>query len=110
MAFLGMRIFAKKWPTPVSTFLRSLSDRELLLPSTVADLRIPARPTWMKPMAPFFIAGGVIFYGINSFANMMMLSAYLPSPASVRVGGTNNPDVGDEYKNDPRNPLTAGKH
>ncbi|PMD15109.1 hypothetical protein NA56DRAFT_582568 [Hyaloscypha hepaticicola] len=37
-----------------------------------------------RPMAPFYIAGVVILYGVNSFANMMMNS--------------------DEFKNDPRNP------
>ncbi|KAF2485980.1 ATPase, F0 complex, subunit J [Neohortaea acidophila] len=39
-----------------------------------------ARPLW-----PFYTAGLVIAYGINSAANVMMQS--------------------DEYKNDPRNPY-----
>ncbi|EON66326.1 F-type H+-transporting ATPase subunit J [Coniosporium apollinis CBS 100218] len=37
-----------------------------------------------RPMAPFYVAGLVILYGVNSFANTL---------AST-----------DEYKNDPRNP------
>ncbi|CAD6449077.1 f69e0861-e52e-4673-ab42-8afd91860f46 [Sclerotinia trifoliorum] len=37
-----------------------------------------------KPMAPFFVAGVVIMYGINSAANAMANS--------------------EEFKNDPRNP------
>ncbi|KAK1147412.1 atp18 subunit J of the mitochondrial F1F0 ATP synthase [Aspergillus melleus] len=37
-----------------------------------------------RPMAPFFAAGAVILYGINSAANAMMNTA--------------------EFKNDPRNP------
>ncbi|KAN0110918.1 mitochondrial F1F0 ATP synthase-like protein subunit Atp18 [Hyaloscypha variabilis] len=37
-----------------------------------------------KPMTPFFVAGIVILYGVNSFATLMMNS--------------------DEFKNDPRNP------
>ncbi|KAA8647226.1 hypothetical protein EYZ11_008658 [Aspergillus tanneri] len=37
-----------------------------------------------KPMAPFFAAGAVVLYGINSFANVMMST--------------------NEFKNDPRNP------
>ncbi|KAF1344679.1 ATPase, F0 complex, subunit J [Delphinella strobiligena] len=39
----------------------------------------------LRPYAPFFIAGGIIFYGINSLA--------------TTLSGT------DEYKNDPRNPA-----
>ncbi|KAA8914662.1 putative mitochondrial F1F0 ATP synthase subunit Atp18 [Sphaerosporella brunnea] len=39
----------------------------------------------MKPMAPFFVAGIIVFYGINSFANMLANT--------------------DEFKNDPRNPA-----
>ncbi|KAI5812874.1 ATP synthase j chain-domain-containing protein [Pyronema omphalodes] len=39
----------------------------------------------LRPMAPFFIAGVVVAYGINSFANLL---------AST-----------DEFKNDPRNPA-----
>ncbi|KAL1986395.1 hypothetical protein VTN96DRAFT_6474 [Rasamsonia emersonii] len=37
-----------------------------------------------KPMGPFFAAGLIILYGVNSFANVMMNT--------------------DEFKNDPRNP------
>jgi len=37
----------------------------------------------LKPMGPFFIAGVVVFYGINSFAGVLANS--------------------DEFKNDPRN-------
>ncbi|KAH8803063.1 ATPase, F0 complex, subunit J [Xylogone sp. PMI_703] len=37
-----------------------------------------------QPMAPFYVAGVVIMYGINSFANVMANT--------------------DEFKNDPRNP------
>ncbi|OJJ51383.1 hypothetical protein ASPZODRAFT_21854 [Penicilliopsis zonata CBS 506.65] len=37
-----------------------------------------------KPMFPFFAAGLVILYGVNSFANVLMST--------------------DEFKNDPRNP------
>ncbi|PLB45746.1 putative mitochondrial F1F0 ATP synthase subunit Atp18 [Aspergillus steynii IBT 23096] len=50
-----MSLLGKKFPTPVA-----------------------------KPMAPFFAAGAVILYGINSAANAMMNTA--------------------EFKNDPRNP------
>ncbi|PSR76781.1 ATP synthase j chain-domain-containing protein [Coniella lustricola] len=39
----------------------------------------------LKPMAPFFAAGLIIAYGINSLQNAAMQS--------------------DEWKNDPRNPL-----
>jgi len=35
-------------------------------------------------MAPFYIAGVVVFYGINSFANLLA--------------------NGEEFRNDPRNP------
>ncbi|KAF2790332.1 mitochondrial F1F0 ATP synthase-like protein subunit Atp18, partial [Melanomma pulvis-pyrius CBS 109.77] len=38
-----------------------------------------------RPMAPFYISGIVILYGVNSFANALASS--------------------DEYKNDPRNPA-----
>ncbi|KAI9929244.1 hypothetical protein ASPWEDRAFT_168917 [Aspergillus wentii DTO 134E9] len=41
-----------------------------------------------KPMAPFFAAGAVILYGVNSLANALSQTA--------------------EFKNDPRNP-NAGK-
>lgn len=51
---LMTKLFGRKWPTPVA-----------------------------QPMWPFFVAGGVIFYGINGFANL--------------VAGT------EEFKNDPRN-------
>ncbi|EAW23897.1 hypothetical protein KXW98_002195 [Aspergillus fumigatus] len=37
-----------------------------------------------KPMAPFFAAGVVILYGVNSLANALMNT--------------------EEFKNDPRNP------
>ncbi|KAL2223178.1 ATPase, F0 complex, subunit J [Thermoascus aurantiacus ATCC 26904] len=37
-----------------------------------------------KPMTPFFLAGLIVLYGANSFANVMLNS--------------------DEFKNDPRNP------
>ncbi|XRM38179.1 atp18 subunit J of the mitochondrial F1F0 ATP synthase [Aspergillus tubingensis] len=40
-----MSLLGKKFPTPVA-----------------------------KPMAPFFAAGLVILYGVNSFANVMMSS------------------------------------
>ncbi|KAL4990982.1 ATPase, F0 complex, subunit J [Aspergillus falconensis] len=44
-----------------------------------------------KPLGPFFAAGLVILYGINSASNAMANSA--------------------EYKNDPRNPnRQAAKH
>ncbi|KAL4936024.1 hypothetical protein BDV06DRAFT_205826 [Aspergillus oleicola] len=42
------------------------------------------------PMAPFFAAGLVILYGINSAANAMANTA--------------------EYKNDPRNPNRGASH
>ncbi|KAI0125383.1 putative mitochondrial F1F0 ATP synthase subunit Atp18 [Xylariales sp. AK1849] len=38
----------------------------------------------LKPLAPFFVAGAVIIYGVNSLQNTMMNS--------------------DEWKNDARNP------
>ncbi|KAI9784257.1 MAG: hypothetical protein M1816_000929 [Peltula sp. TS41687] len=38
----------------------------------------------LRPMAPFYVAGAIVFYGINSFATMLANS--------------------DEYKYDPRNP------
>ncbi|KZF19239.1 ATPase, F0 complex, subunit J [Xylona heveae TC161] len=38
-----------------------------------------------KPMAPFYAAGAIIFYGIASFADALANT--------------------DEYKNDPRNPA-----
>ncbi|KAI0521069.1 putative mitochondrial F1F0 ATP synthase subunit Atp18 [Xylaria bambusicola] len=45
----------------------------------------------MKPLAPFFAAGLIIAYGVNSAQNAMMAS--------------------DEWKNDPRNPdAKAGSH
>ncbi|OJJ78639.1 F1F0 ATP synthase subunit i [Aspergillus glaucus CBS 516.65] len=43
-----------------------------------------------KPMAPFFAAGVVILYGINSLANTLSQT--------------------DEFKNDPRNPNAGKKH
>ncbi|KAF2467252.1 uncharacterized protein BDR25DRAFT_305678 [Lindgomyces ingoldianus] len=42
-----------------------------------------------RPMAPFYISGLVILYGVNSFANALASS--------------------DEYKNDPRNPALKNK-
>ncbi|KAF2488931.1 hypothetical protein BU16DRAFT_472989 [Lophium mytilinum] len=42
-----------------------------------------------KPMAPFYIAGVVVLYGINSFANVL--------------AGT------EEFANDPRNPALKSK-
>ncbi|KAL4799761.1 ATPase, F0 complex, subunit J [Aspergillus venezuelensis] len=42
------------------------------------------------PMAPFFAAGLVILYGVNSAANAMANSA--------------------EFKNDPRNPNRGAAH
>ncbi|KAL4895566.1 ATPase, F0 complex, subunit J [Aspergillus ambiguus] len=56
-----MSILPKKFPTPVA-----------------------------KPMGPFFAAGLVILYGINSFGNLLMST--------------------EEYKNDPRNPNLKNKH
>ncbi|PTU25167.1 hypothetical protein P175DRAFT_0554415 [Aspergillus ochraceoroseus IBT 24754] len=50
-----MSVIPKKFPTPVA-----------------------------KPMGPFFAAGLVVLYGVNSFANLLMGTA--------------------EFKNDPRNP------
>lgn len=44
----------------------------------------------LKPMAPFFVAGVIIAYGINSAQNAMMNSA--------------------EFKNDPRNPNAKSGH
>ncbi|KAK0726884.1 putative mitochondrial F1F0 ATP synthase subunit Atp18 [Lasiosphaeria miniovina] len=45
----------------------------------------------LRPMAPFFIAGLVIAYGVNAAQNAMMNS--------------------DEFKNDPRNPRAkSGAH
>ncbi|KAI8948359.1 putative mitochondrial F1F0 ATP synthase subunit Atp18 [Xylaria longipes] len=44
----------------------------------------------MKPLAPFFAAGLVIAYGVNSAQNAMMAS--------------------DEWKNDPRNPNAKSGH
>ncbi|KAK6008576.1 putative mitochondrial F1F0 ATP synthase subunit Atp18 [Aureobasidium melanogenum CBS 110374] len=37
-----------------------------------------------RPMAPFYVAGAIIFYGINSLATTLANT--------------------DEYRNDPRNP------
>ncbi|KAI2472249.1 putative mitochondrial F1F0 ATP synthase subunit Atp18 [Annulohypoxylon bovei var. microspora] len=43
----------------------------------------------LKPLAPFFAAGVIIAYGVNSAQNAMMKS--------------------DEWKNDPRNPYAKSK-
>ncbi|KAF2271051.1 hypothetical protein CC78DRAFT_10131 [Lojkania enalia] len=43
-----------------------------------------------RPMAPFYIAGVVVLYGVNSFANVL---------AST-----------DEFKNDPRNPALKNQN
>jgi len=51
-----MSYFGRKWPVPVG-----------------------------QPMAPFYIAGVVILYGVNSFAGTLAAT--------------------DEFKNDPRNPA-----
>ncbi|KAF2839126.1 hypothetical protein M501DRAFT_1003687 [Patellaria atrata CBS 101060] len=51
-----MSLLGKKWPAPVA-----------------------------QPMAPFYAAGLVILYSVNSFANVMIAT--------------------DEFKNDPRNPA-----
>ncbi|KAL2353742.1 ATPase, F0 complex, subunit J [Cryomyces antarcticus] len=40
----------------------------------------------VQPMAPFYVAGVVILYGINSFANALANS--------------------EEHRNDPRNPAS----
>ncbi|ORY10623.1 ATPase, F0 complex, subunit J [Clohesyomyces aquaticus] len=42
-----------------------------------------------RPMAPFYISGLVILYGVNSFANTLAAT--------------------DEYKNDPRNPANKNQ-
>ncbi|KAK8074399.1 ATPase- F0 complex- subunit J [Apiospora hydei] len=48
-------------------------------------------PSRIKPLAPFFAAGAVILYGVNSAQNAMMRS--------------------DEWKNDARNPnAKSGGH
>ncbi|PUU75663.1 ATP synthase j chain-domain-containing protein [Tuber borchii] len=49
------RIFGRKWPAPVA-----------------------------EPMTPFYVAGGVIFYGVYSLSNFLANT--------------------EEYRNDPRNP------
>ncbi|KIW01025.1 uncharacterized protein PV09_07541 [Verruconis gallopava] len=55
-------LFGKKWPVPVA-----------------------------RPMMPFYAAGLIVLYGINSFAGVLANT--------------------DEYKNDPRNPnARAGSH
>ncbi|KAK4186336.1 ATPase, F0 complex, subunit J [Podospora australis] len=59
MSWLGVKPF-KKFPAPV-----------------------------LRPMAPFYIAGLIIAYGINSAQTSMMAS--------------------DEWKNDPRNPNAKNK-
>ncbi|KAI1506020.1 putative mitochondrial F1F0 ATP synthase subunit Atp18 [Biscogniauxia marginata] len=43
----------------------------------------------LKPMAPFFAAGLIVLYGVNSVQNAMMKS--------------------EQWKNDPRNTLTKNK-
>ncbi|KAL2754043.1 hypothetical protein ACRALDRAFT_1063013 [Sodiomyces alcalophilus JCM 7366] len=44
----------------------------------------------LKPMAPFFAAGLIIAYGINSAQNALMQT--------------------DQWKNDPRNPNAKSAH
>ncbi|KAL2014148.1 hypothetical protein VTN00DRAFT_1673 [Thermoascus crustaceus] len=43
-----------------------------------------------KPMTPFFLAGLIVLYGVNSAASAMLNS--------------------EEFKNDPRNPNLKNKH
>ncbi|KAI1431300.1 ATPase, F0 complex, subunit J [Xylaria sp. CBS 124048] len=45
---------------------------------------------FLKPMAPFFAAGLIIAYGVNSMQSALMNSA--------------------EWKNDPRNPAAKAGH
>ncbi|KNG80998.1 hypothetical protein ANOM_010444 [Aspergillus nomiae NRRL 13137] len=59
---VAMSLLGKKFPTPIA-----------------------------KPLGPFFAAGVVILYGVNSFGNLLMNT--------------------EEFKNDPRNPnLKNSKH
>ncbi|KAI4726826.1 hypothetical protein E4T49_05457 [Aureobasidium sp. EXF-10728] len=51
-----------------------------------------------RPMAPFYIAGAIIFYGINSLATTLANSQFYPSPSDPCIVRP------DEYRNDPRNP------
>ncbi|KAI1263412.1 ATP synthase j chain-domain-containing protein [Xylariaceae sp. FL1019] len=56
----------KKFPAPVSTSITP----DYPIRSSCTD----SRP--VKPMAPFFIAGAIIAYGINSAQNAMMACTF----------------------------------
>lgn len=56
-------------------------------PTSMLGKKFPA-PV-LRPMWPFYAAGLIIAYGVNSFANVLMAT--------------------DEYKNDPRNPNFKNK-
>ncbi|KAF2397337.1 putative mitochondrial F1F0 ATP synthase subunit Atp18 [Trichodelitschia bisporula] len=55
-----MSLFGRKWPAPIA-----------------------------QPMMPFYAAGAIILYGVNSFANTLYNT--------------------DEHRNDPRNPLAKAQ-
>ncbi|KAI4720640.1 hypothetical protein E4T48_03051 [Aureobasidium sp. EXF-10727] len=71
-----------------------------------------------RPMAPFYIAGAIIFYGINSLATTLANSQFYPSPSDpalfaffdnghieyIKTADKLYQPTADEYRNDPRNP------
>ncbi|KAG6008445.1 hypothetical protein E4U21_004467 [Claviceps maximensis] len=88
MSWLGVTPL-KKFPAPFRTSMLFASmvppDAKAKANPHANDLEI------VKPMWPFFAAGLVIAYGVNSAQNAMMGS--------------------DEWKNDPRNPKAkTGGH
>ncbi|ETS73976.1 hypothetical protein PFICI_13842 [Pestalotiopsis fici W106-1] len=62
----------------------------------------------LKPLAPFFAAGLVILYGVNSAQNAMMKSMNCSVAPRNQLRLLTRRSPGDEWKNDPRNP-NAGK-
>jgi len=59
----------------------------------------------MRPLYPFFIAGGVVFYGVAKLQGKMLQSAYILIIMNLIL--TLFWCLVPEYANDPKNPYAA---
>ncbi|KAL9138216.1 MAG: hypothetical protein Q9175_000542 [Cornicularia normoerica] len=59
-------------------------------------------------MAPFFVAGLVVMYGINSLAGALAQSTFATTSKHSAEKGiendTHSSRIAEQFKNDPRNP------